>query len=86
LGSFNTSDDETMNFDMGLFRVRLESLISALGITDARFAELCGLTQAAVSQILAGKRKPSIETLDKIHMATGVSIDYLLGIKLGLKK
>ena len=72
--------------DMGLFRVRLDNLIGALGVTDQRFAELCGLTQAAVSQILSGKRKPSIETLDKIHMATGVRIDHLLGIKLGLRK
>ncbi len=66
-----------------LFPIRLGNLIGALGITDCRFAELCGMTQAAISQILSGKREPSLETLRKIHMATGVSIDYLMGLKLG---
>lgn len=69
----------------GLFAVRLKNLIGALGVSQARFAELCGLTPAGLSQILAGKRTPSLETCDKIHMATGVSIDYLLGLKLGQK-
>lgn len=66
-----------------LFSVRLKDLISALGISQARFAELCGLTPAGLSQILSGKRDPQLSTLNKIHMATGCSIDYLIGFKLG---
>lgn len=65
-----------------LFIVRLNNLVSSLGISQERFSELCGLTPAAVSQILAGKRNPSLDTLNRIHMATGVSIDHLLGLKV----
>lgn len=73
------------SIDKPLFRIRLENLRRALGVTQARFAEMCGITQAAMSQILSGERMASLETLDRIHMATGVSIDHLLGIKIGLK-
>lgn len=73
------------NKNMPLFRIRLENLRRALGVTQARFAYQCGFTQAAMSQILSGKRTPSLETLKRIHMATGVSIDHLLGIKTGLE-
>lgn len=66
---------------MKLLTIRLRNLINSLGITDKRFAEICGITQAALSQILSEKRTPSLETLEKIHMATGVSIDFLIGLK-----
>lgn len=66
-----------------IFRIRLKHLMVALGISQNRFATLIGVTPAALSQILAGKRNPNLETLDKLHMATGVSIDYLIGRKLG---
>lgn len=66
-----------------LFPIRLNNLIEALGVTDARFAKLCGMTPAALSQIINGKRSPALDTLKKIHMATGASIDYLIGLKLG---
>lgn len=69
-----------------LLAIRITNLIRALGITDARFAELIGATPAAVSQICSGKRTPSTETLKAIHMATGASIDYLMGLKIGVKK
>jgi transcriptional regulator with XRE-family HTH domain len=72
--------------DNSIFQIRLRNLIAAMGVTDARFAELCGITPAALSQILAGKREPQLSTLDRIHGATGCSIDYLIGYKIGPEK
>lgn len=69
-----------------IFRIRLGNLISAMGINQGRFAVLVGITPAALSQILDGKREPAFSTLDKIHMNTGADIQYLMGYRLGEKK
>lgn len=66
-----------------IFRFRLRDLIKAMGVTDARFAQLVGITPAALSQILSGKRAPSYMTLDRIHMKTGANIQYLMGERIG---
>lgn len=68
---------------MPLFRIRLSHLMHSLGLSQARFADLIGVTPAALSMILDGKRLPSLITFDKICHQTGASADYLLGIKLG---
>ncbi len=69
-----------------LFRIRLESLISAMGVTDARFAELVGITPAALSQILSGHREPAFSTLQKIHSNIGADIQHLMGKRTGERK
>lgn len=63
------------------FPKRLANLIGSLGHNQKSFAKLVGITEAALSQLLAGQRDPAAETLVKLHKATGVSIDHLFGIK-----
>lgn len=62
------------------FPKRLKTLMDALGCDQITFARRIGVTQAALSQILNGKRSPSIKTLIAISLKTGASIDRLLGV------
>lgn len=66
-----------------LFSIRLANLIAAMGVSDKRFAELVGITPAALSQILNNKREPGFSTLQKIHRNTGADIQYLMGQRIG---
>ena len=49
------------------------------GLTSAALAEKAGITQAFLSQIETGKRDGTIETMRKIAIALGVTIDDLVG-------
>lgn len=69
-----------------VFRVRLSRLIHSMGVSDQRFAELVGITPAALSQILSGKREPAFSTLTKIHLNTGADIQYLMGQRTGERR
>lgn len=66
-----------------LFQIRIRNLIGAMGISQERFADLVGITPAAASQLISGKREPSFNTLDKIHMKIGADVQYLMGHRLG---
>ena len=46
--------------------------------TRALFAERCGLKESHIGQIERGEILISLRSLDKISIATGVSIDYYL--------
>lgn len=69
-----------MRCHIDAFPKRLEELMRCLGLNQASFAKLIGITPAAMSQLLAGQRDPAAETLMKIHKTTGASIDRLFGI------
>ena len=69
-----------------LFQTRLACLIVSMGVSQERFSELVGITPAALSQLLSGKREPAFSTLDKIHKNIGADVQYLMGYRLGERK
>lgn len=69
-----------------LFQIRLASLIVSMGVSQERFSELVGITPAALSQLLSGKREPAFSTLDKIQKNIGADVQYLMGYRLGERK
>ena len=50
------------------------------GFTQAQLAERVGITQAFLAEIEKGRKRPSLEVLEKLCDALGCSADYLLGI------
>lgn len=62
--------------DLGL---RIQRLLDEKSITRKEFSEMTGLTEAAISRYITGKREPKSITLSIIANALGVSMDQLLG-------
>lgn len=57
---------------------RVKRLRESKGLTKTRLAELSGVSQSYISDIEAGKKKPTVETLAKICSALGISLpDFL---------
>lgn len=48
------------------------------GMSQATLAEMCGITQAAVSQIEGGKRINNINSLERISNALGLSLGRMI--------
>lgn len=59
--------------------MRLEQIIQETGTRQADLADYLGMSRAAVSQYISGKREPDVETLTKIAQYFNVSLDYLVG-------
>jgi len=57
-------------------RIRLMRI--AQNLNQTQLAEIVGVTQPFMSDIEKGRRKPSIEVLQKLCDALGCSADYLL--------
>lgn len=57
---------------------RLKDIRENLKLNQSQFADKVGISQAAISQFEDGKRVPSIDTLDKIARALGMSVQSLL--------
>ena len=53
-------------------------------LTQTEFGKLTGMTQRKISYIECGKYEPSIEDIVSICTVSGVSADWLLGLKKGL--
>ena len=51
-----------------------------MDITQEQLAEMAGISTAFVGHIERGTRVLSVETLERICKALGVSADYLIGI------
>ena len=49
-------------------------------LTQAQLAHRVGITQAFLAEIESGRKRPSIEVLEKLCDTLGCSADYLLGI------
>lgn len=58
---------------------RIQELLDQKGISRKEFAAMTGLTEAAISRYVTGKREPRAVTLSLIANALGVSMDDLLG-------
>ena len=58
---------------------KLQHLIDSENLTRSGFAKMLGINPATISQIMAGRNKPSYELLQKILMRfTNVSADWLM--------
>ena len=57
---------------------RIRKSRKAAGVTQEKLGELCSLSAAHIGHIERGSRIPSLETLYKISLSLGVSIDELL--------
>ncbi|MFA5676274.1 MAG: helix-turn-helix transcriptional regulator [Christensenellales bacterium] len=51
------------------------------GLTQAQLSARVGITQAFLAEIESGRKRPSIEVLEKLCDTLGCSADYLLGIE-----
>ena len=67
---------------VALFQRRLKELIAGTGQSRARFAARSGLDRSTLSQLLAEEnvRLPRAETIARIALRHGASIDWLLGL------
>lgn len=52
------------------------------GVSQTEMAKKCGITQAAMNNIICGKTEPRLKTTIKIADAFGVSLDYLVNEEL----
>jgi len=57
----------------------LSEIMEALDMSQVDLANQTGLTQAAVSQILNGKREPTLSTIVKILRVIPVKFEKLVG-------
>lgn len=58
---------------------RLKQLISAKGLTPAKFADMIGVQRSGISHILSGRNKPSLDVLNKILVNfPDISGDWLI--------
>ncbi len=67
------------------FRDRLGELVADTGQSRSDFAADAGIDRSTLSQLLSSRnrRLPRVETLAAISEASGVSVDWLLGLSVG---
>jgi transcriptional regulator with XRE-family HTH domain len=58
---------------------RIAEIREHAGLTQSALARAMGVSQSAISQIEAGDRNPSFDTLRQIASALGVSVAHLVG-------
>lgn len=61
-----------------LFGKNLSHVLNALGMSQADLAERTGLTPACISQVLAGKREPTLYTIVRILRIVPVKFERLI--------
>lgn len=68
------------------FQVELPSTVEAiefridqLGINRSQLASLTGLSKSRVSEVMNGKRKPSLDMMRALHEKLGIPADVLIG-------
>lgn len=64
---------------MTVFSERVVLLMDKQGLTQATLAKMAKITEAAMSNYVAGKRTPNSDVLLRIANALKTSTDYLLG-------
>lgn len=62
----------------GNFGKNLRQILDTLGLTQVEFAQLTGLTQASISQIINGEREPSLGTICKILSVVPIKFERLV--------
>lgn len=64
-----------------LFGQRLSKVLRTLQMSQSELAQRSGLTQAAISQILSGKREPSLSSICAILQSVPVKFELLVRSK-----
>lgn len=64
---------------------RLRIARESRGLTGARVADLTGITETSLSRYENGKRIPNALVLGSLCRVYGVSANWILGLKKGLK-
>ncbi len=64
--------------DTAVFAHRLTQLRQARGLNQAALAQLAGLTPQAISLLEKGKRRPLMDTCERLAAALNVDLDELL--------
>ena len=59
-------------------QIRIKELCSEKGISIVKLAELVGMSRVSISNMVAGRQSPPVDTLDKIADALGVETWVLL--------
>lgn len=62
-----------------IIKKRITDLLVEKGMNQSELADQAGVTRAAISQIVAGKRVPTLPVLRKLAKVLSVSIDFLTG-------
>ena len=57
----------------------IEFRLDQLGITRSQLASLIGFPRSRVSEVLNGKRNPSLDMMRALHEKLGIPADVLLG-------
>ena len=65
--------------DMKLIGKRLSSLRESLSLSQAKLAELLGITQSSLNRYENGQSTPSVDLLRKYADFFDVSMDYIFG-------
>lgn len=63
------------------FGARVRTLREKKGLSQEAFADLCGLHRTYIGAVERGERNLSLENIEKIAKALGVSIPSLFGNK-----
>lgn len=59
---------------------RIRTLRRRQGLTQAQLAKLIGVAQPYITEIEKGRKRPSVEVLEKLCDSLGGSADYLLDV------
>ena len=65
---------------------KIRDLRESLGLTQARLAELAGVTPGMIGQLEKGRARPSLDTVELLARALGVSPCYLILEQQGLEE
>lgn len=60
-------------------KLKIKELCAAKGLTQKELAAMVEITTTSLSQIITGKQKPSLDTLEKIAAALCVGVADLFG-------
>lgn len=57
---------------------RFKEIMEEKGISNVKLAEAVGISKVAISNIVTGKQKPSLDTIVAIARALGVKVDDII--------
>jgi transcriptional regulator with XRE-family HTH domain len=56
---------------------RIEAIMKALGLSQAQFSRLTGVSQQALNNYLQGRQRPQLDQAVKICIRTGATLDWI---------
>lgn len=68
-----------MGTNVNLVNERFKQLLKILNTTPSQFADAMGVPRATISHLLAGRNKPSLDFISKLHEAyPHINVNWLL--------